>query len=134
MFSASRRSFLGASLATLASGRLLRAQQRQDDAPRIVEDHAFQPSTLFLTWQRDPTTTMTVQWVGTVGETEDTNVYYLPAPPGPPRPTPPPPPGAPPAREKPWPSQATTVKPYPMTDFKVFRTELTGLKPGTDYQ
>ena len=36
----------------------------------------FQPATLFLTWQRDPTTTMTVQWVGTVGETADTRVYY----------------------------------------------------------
>jgi hypothetical protein len=132
MISASRRSFLGASLATLASGRLLQAQQPQDAAPRIVEDHAFQPSTLFLTWQRDPTTTMTVQWVGTVGETADTKVYYQPAPTGP-RPAQPAA-ANPAAKEPPWPSQATTVKPYPMTDFKVFRAELTGLKPGTDYQ
>jgi acid phosphatase type 7 len=33
----------------------------------------------------------------------------------------------------PWKVQPTTPKPYPMTDFKVFRAELTGLAPGTDY-
>jgi TetR/AcrR family transcriptional repressor of nem operon len=31
---------------------------------------------LFLTWHVDPTTTMDVQWIGTLGETADTNVYY----------------------------------------------------------
>jgi|GEM_PF-5448179 hypothetical protein len=30
---------------------------------KVPDDSAFQPSTLFLTGQRDPTTTMTVQWV-----------------------------------------------------------------------
>ena len=44
--------------------------------PKLRESPAFQPDKLFLTWQRDPTTTMTVQWIGTVGETKDTNVYY----------------------------------------------------------
>ena len=59
---------------------------------------------------------MTVQWVGTTGETADTKVYYRPL------------------KSETWESQATATKPYPLTDFKVFRNELTGLTPGTDYQ
>jgi hypothetical protein len=71
---------------------------------------------LFLTWQRDPTTTMTVQWVGTRGETADTNVSYTAL------------------SGTRWQTQPTIIKPYPLTDFKVFRAELTGLEPGTDYK
>jgi hypothetical protein len=82
----------------------------------LFDDAAFQPSTLFLTWQRDPTTTMTVQWVGAVGETADTKVYY----------------SEPPCDC--WEAEPATTKPYPQTDLKVFRAELTGLSPGTDYQ
>ena len=90
MFSTSRRSFLGASLATLASGHLLQAQQPQDDAPRVVEDHAFQPSTLFLTWQRDPTTTMTVQWSAPWARPRTRASTTYPPPPAPVRPRGPP--------------------------------------------
>src|SRR5262249_56371724 len=86
------------------------------DAAKAVDDAAFQPNTLFLPWQRDPTTTMTVQWVGTAGETADTTVRCAAL------------------SGSGWQSQAPAVKPYPMTDFKVYRAELTGLKPGTDYQ
>ncbi len=116
MFPPSRRAFLGATLAGLASGRLLGADPPAPAATAVPDDPAFQPSTLFLTWQRDPTTTMTVQWVGTAGETSDTTVYYTSAAVGP------------------WQAKATTAKPYPGTDFKVFRAELTDLGPGTDYQ
>jgi hypothetical protein len=115
MFTPSRRAFLGASLATLASPRLFGADPPADTT-KTTDDPAFQPGTLFLTWQRDPTTTMTVQWVGTRGETADTTVSYAAAASGT------------------WKKQPTTDKPYPMTDFKVFRAELTGLTPGTDYQ
>ncbi|HZY83379.1 MAG TPA: metallophosphoesterase family protein, partial [Gemmataceae bacterium] len=80
------------------------------------DDFPFQPSTLFLTWQRDPTTTMTVQWVGVRGETTDTAVHYSPE-----------------CYDE-WKEQPTDAKPYPMTDLKVFRAELTGLTPGTDYE
>jgi hypothetical protein len=119
-----RRSFLHASLAgcaTLATGRLL-AQDKADSASPVVqiasssEIPPFQPSTLFLTWQRDPTTTMTIQWVGTKGETADTSITYSPI------------------KTVHWQTQPTTPKPYPMTDFKVFRAELTELAPDTDYQ
>jgi hypothetical protein len=125
MFSPSRRAFLGASLAGLVTGNLLAADKPPDPILKYPDDSPFQPSTLFLTWQRDPTTTMTVQWIGTVGETSDTTVTYsalqtvtwllLP-------------------QAGPWQSQAAVARPYPMTDLKVFRAELTGLTPGTDYQ
>src|SRR5437899_1831515 len=116
MLSFSRRAFLGASIAGLASGRILGADKPLTTVPINPDDAPFQPSTLFLTWQRDPTTTMTVQWVGTRGETANTDIHYSAAAVGP------------------WQTQATTAKPYPMTDFKVYRAELTGLSPGTDYQ
>jgi hypothetical protein len=54
----SRRGFLATSLMGLASGQCL----AQGPAAVPTEDFPFRPSTLFLTWQRDPTTTMTVQW------------------------------------------------------------------------
>lgn len=111
MLSLSRRSFLGASIAGLAASPLFAA----DPFAKVIDDPAFQPSTLFLTWQRDPTTTMTVQWVGTAGETPDTTIYYTSNLLGP------------------WLKQATGAKPYPKTDFKVFRAELTQLNPGSDY-
>src|SRR5579884_4248045 len=116
-----RRAFLGASLTGLTAGRLLAA----DDGtvtPRFTDDAPFQPSTLFLTWRRDPTTTMMVQWVGTRGETADTTVSYAPLR------------GAGRWFTPHWLSCKTEARPYPPTDFKVFRAELTGLTPGTDYQ
>jgi phosphodiesterase/alkaline phosphatase D-like protein len=123
MSSLSRRAFLGTSLATFATGHLLAddkpkkpIKEKESPKEKEVEDPAFQPSTLFLTWQRDPTTTMTVQWVGTQGETSDTKISYSTG------------------KDGAWQTQPTTPKPYPMTDFKVFRAELTGLAPGTDYR
>ncbi|HMF10760.1 MAG TPA: metallophosphoesterase family protein [Gemmataceae bacterium] len=115
MFSPSRRAFLGASLAGLASSSLF-GQEPQPAVARATDDAAFQPATLFLTWQRDPTTTMTVQWVGALGETADTTVTYAGMPGGC------------------WRSERPTIKSYPMTDLKVFRAELTDLSPGADYQ
>ncbi|HEV3449410.1 MAG TPA: fibronectin type III domain-containing protein [Gemmataceae bacterium] len=117
MFSPSRRAFLGTALAGLASGRLLSAA----DGPstpvgKVPDDPPFQPSTLFLTWQRDPTTTMTVQWIGAVGETSDTRISYAPL------------------KTTCWDTEPAAVKPYPNTDLKVFRTELTDLCPATEYQ
>jgi hypothetical protein len=116
MVSLSRRSFLGASLAGLASARLFAADQPAESTKQLSDDPPFQPDTLFLTWQRDPTTTMTVQWVGTRGETSDTKIYYWAT------------------KDDAVQTQPTTAKPYPETDFKVFRAELANLKPATDYQ
>jgi acid phosphatase type 7 len=127
MHSPSRRLFLGASVAGLASYPLMGQEPKKDALPSKVakEEAAFQPGTLFLTWFRDPTTTMVIQWIGVRGETSDTNVYYNPVAPtnkfgflsplvG-------------------WKAQPALTRPYPLTDFKVFRVELTGLTPNTDY-
>jgi hypothetical protein len=116
MSAVSRRAFLLSSLGGLASGHLLGAGQSAAPKDKSTDDPAFQPSTLFLTWQRDPTTTMTVQWVAASGETADTTVRYAPL------------------RSEHWLPQPTATKPYPQSDLKVFRAELTGLQPGTDYQ
>jgi hypothetical protein len=59
---------------------------------------------------------MTVQWVGTRGETSDTTVYYSPA------------------NDPQWQAKPTTPRPYAETDLKVYRAELAGLCPGTDYR
>jgi hypothetical protein len=136
----SRRKFLGASLAALAASPLLRADTPPDPLlPKTPDDAAFQPNTLFLTWQRDPTTTMTVQWVGAAGETSDTRIAYAPLKaddmasasdkPAAPADNPPKAEAAPA-----WSVQETDVRPYPKSDLKVFRAELTGLAPGADYQ
>jgi hypothetical protein len=116
MSTLSRRAFLGTAFAGLASGRILGAAPPDESLFKPRDDAPFQPSTLFLTWQSDPTTTMTVQWVGALGETADTKVSYAPL------------------QGLSWQVKATTVKPYPQTDLKVFRAELTGLTPGTDYR
>jgi hypothetical protein len=116
MFSLSRRTFLGASLAGLGTACLFAQDEFPKRTPKVSEELAFRPDTLFLTWQRDPTTTMTVQWVGAVGESTDTTVYYA---------TP---------RDESWESKPAVVRPYPGTGLKVFRAELAGLSPGTDYE
>lgn len=112
MFSPSRRLFLGSSLAGLGAACCF---GNESLLAKSSDDPAFRPDTLFLTWQRDPTTTMTVQWVGAVGESTDTTVSYAALP------------GQ--GRQ----SKPAVVRPYPRTDLKVFRAELTGLSPGTDY-
>ncbi len=108
-----RRAFLGSAMAGLAANLV----PAQDVKPaKTLEEAPFQPSTLFLTWFRDPTTTMVVQWVGVRGETPDTTVYYGET------------------DGDSWEKQKPIVKPYhPDTDLKVFRAELTGLEPDTEY-
>ena len=77
MFSPSRRLFLGPPSPASPRTRCPAISRRSDPNPQSVpEDAPFQPATLFLTWHTDPTTTMTVQWVGAAGETADTNIYY----------------------------------------------------------
>ena len=111
----SRRSFLGTSLAGLLSNHI----SVPDPAPtRLFQDKSFRPDTLFLTWQRDPTTTMTIQWVGEEDTTGDIAISYRAA-------------GNVPLV---WQTRTTTCHRYPMSDLWVFRAELTGLTPGTDYR
>lgn len=115
-----RRDFLQASLNGLAAcafSSLAKGHDITADAtrPANVRRALPGPDTLFLTWQRDPTTTMTIQWVGP--ETiELPTIQYA-------------------TWQNPlWQLAKTIRKPYPNTDLKVYRCELTGLKPGTEYQ
>ncbi|MDB5335508.1 MAG: Calcineurin-like phosphoesterase [Planctomycetaceae bacterium] len=115
-----RRSFIGSSLgglaAALSAGPGLLAQDVAA-APQPLQSAGARlgPDTLFLTWQRDPTTTMTVQWVGPATATDQSIQYST--------------------LESPvWQIGKTLLKPYTNTDLKVHRCELTGLRPGTEYQ
>src|SRR5437899_352684 len=72
------------------------------------------PDSLFLTWRRDPTTPMMIQWVGPETQ-EDTTIAYVPL------------------DGEVWATAKTATKPYPNTDLKVHRCELSGLKAGTEY-
>jgi acid phosphatase type 7 len=120
-----RREFLGSSFGSLAAaaacqpaliGSALFAQDAaRVPAPLDGRTEQLVPDSLFLTWQRDPTTTMTVQWVGPA-TTAETAVHYAPL-----------------AAEQ-WRTAPTVIKPYPNTDLKVYRCELSGLVPGTEYR
>lgn len=134
-----RRAFVGAgvgSVAVVGAGSAYIVQERQRAAetqaalkaeeerkkkekakekPKPVFPH--EPfDTVFLTWQRDPTTTMTVQWLGKTSElpraelTCRANAGGL------------------------WQVKPVLTKPFPMTDLLVFRCELTNLAPGQEYQ
>lgn len=114
-----RRQFLGSTLAGIAAlpfGSSLFAQQvASQPAATKPADGLFNPDTLFLTWQKDPTTTMTVQWVGPE-VTFESAIHFATI------------------QDPVWQINKTITKPYPNTNDKVHRSELTGLKPGTEYQ
>jgi len=118
-----RREFLGTSLASLAAfawpGCLAAADptiSETDSVPKPEETPAATDS-MFLTWQQDPTTTMTVQWVGEdVGRTKIEYSVLSDK------------------EDEDWKSAKTELKDYPDTDLRVHRCELTGLRPGTEYQ
>jgi acid phosphatase type 7 len=115
MLNPSRRSFLGASLAGLTALPLHGSDNVTEVLPLPREKFAFQPTTLFLTWQKDPTTTITIQWVGPEA-TNDTSIQYAQT-----------------APSSVWQVAQTLTKPFPNTDLKVYRCELTGLASGAEY-
>lgn len=116
MFETQRRQFLRATT-TLAGGAFL-PNLLAAEPPNFAKPATFDPEILFLTWQRDPTTTMTVQWIGTreEGDANRQVVWY--------------------AKEgsMEWRQASTAAKPFAMTKLKVYRTELTGLEPDCDYR
>jgi acid phosphatase type 7 len=73
---------------------------------------------LLLTWQRDPTTTMTIDWHTTEAASEP--LQYRPR-------------GVD-ATLGGWRSAEATRRPFPFTDRTVHRVELTGLTPGRAYE
>lgn len=71
---------------------------------------------LFLTWRQDPTTTIVIQWIGNSRREGGASIQYVPL------------------DGKVWQSAAVITKPFPGTDQKVHRCEITGMTPGTEYK
>lgn len=122
MFPLNRRSFLVSSLGGAAALSGFHGWVHDAfgaDPAGSSADEISPLKSLFLTWRSDPTTTMSIQWVGP--ETTDSatsmvaSVSYAPL-----------------AAEV-WRVQETITKPFPNTDLKVHRCELTGLTPGGEY-
>ncbi|MGL4423231.1 MAG: purple acid phosphatase family protein [Gemmataceae bacterium] len=76
----------------------------------------FQPETLFLTYSDDPLRTVCVQWIGSAADLQHGHLYFSAK------------------GESIWKVKPITARPFPLTDLLVFRCELTGLTPGTEYQ
>ena len=70
----SRRAGLDPGRACLSSGRT-GSRPWRDPISRSTRKCST-PTTLFLTWQRDPTTTMTIQWIGRAKEADEPVIRY----------------------------------------------------------
>lgn len=116
MFELDRRLFLGAALGSIASAAASPLAFGGSSSAAPGQPLMDRPDTLFLTWQRDPTTTMTVQWIEAERETGNHSVQYCAH------------------KTDGWQSVVPHARPYPMTDLRVFRAELVGLQPGAEYQ
>lgn len=128
MSSLTRREFVtlsAAGLASLGGAGLILAEDRKNreaDLKADIQAVALRFETLFLTWQRDPTTTMTVQWLARAmapgnGPMGGASVHYAGF------------------NQTDWQTVAAQQRPYhPESDLRVFRAEITGLTPGSEYQ
>jgi hypothetical protein len=117
MFSQNRRRFLQSSSLLLAGGyarTLLGAGPVEK--PGFAAEPTFEPTALFCTWQQDPTTTMTIQWIGEQSDADQRPLWYSKA------------------NTNEWRQQPFSSKEFPMTAKRVFRSELTGLEPDTTYK
>ena len=82
--------------------------------PLKAAEDAFDPPALYLQWQRDPTTTMTVHW-HTVGEAQ-TELYFRKS------------------GETDWRNTSGSARPLVGSDRVVHAVEIVGLSPATDYE
>jgi acid phosphatase type 7 len=80
-----------------------------------ASDAAAEPAGLFLTWQRDPTTTMTVDWH--TGDAAPGAVLQFRR-----------------QGERRWQSRAPQSFPFPHSERTIHRVELTGLRPDATYE
>jgi hypothetical protein len=87
-----------------------------DRQPMFTDKPTFDPPVLFLTWQRDPTTTMTVQWIGSAEEGVKRPIWYSKK------------------GSIEWRQMPSVARPFPMSNQQIFRTELTGLEPDAEYR
>ncbi|MBM4074285.1 MAG: metallophosphoesterase, partial [Planctomycetes bacterium] len=120
MLEFSRRQFFSASLggvaATYATQFDLFAEDSSTSNVALKENlKDAWPDTLVLTWQRDPTTTMTIQWIAP-DSPSPIPIAYSPL-----------------GSNIQLASQASKT-PYTNTDLKVYRCELSNLSQGSEYQ
>jgi hypothetical protein len=83
--------------------------------PEFTERPAFDPTTLILTWQDDPTTTMTIQWIGDRNWRGLPEVWYAPR------------------GGDDWKRTRALRSAFPLTPMFIYRAQLRGLSPDTDY-
>src|SRR5262249_41160025 len=109
-------SFGGLAAAALPWGPALLARESPElPGAATAEGDLVPQRTLFLTWRDDPPTTMPSQWVDRE-TTADMSVRYAPL-----------------AGEI-WQTRQTLTRPFPNTDLRVYRCELTGLAAGAEYK
>ena len=75
-----------------------------------------EPAGLFLTWRQDPTTTMTIDWHTEPGDEAKPTLYFRPV------------------GEVYWRPKDASEHEFPWSDRTVWRVELTGLDPATEYR
>jgi hypothetical protein len=116
MIDCNRRQLLKAATALVGSTCAGPLWSFADESPKFADQPSFNPLALFLTWQRDPTTTMTVQWIGSNQDGASRPIWY--------------------AREGSleWRSLPSAGREFPRTDHQLYRTEITGLEPGSHYR
>lgn len=115
-----RREFLGASLAglTAISGMLSQHVEQaiaEEEEKGEKSQRSPAPDTLMLTWQRDPTTTITCQWLEL--NTSAKGAIHIAE-----------------LKGQEWTRHPTETRPYQKTDIRLHRCEVTGLTPDTEYQ
>jgi acid phosphatase type 7 len=115
VFEASRRLAVGA-LALLVAAAPACSSSDRDSAPECPAS-ADEPLGLMLTWQQDPTTTMTIDWHTAPGDVARSSVCLSER-------------GA-----NRWASEVEAVQlAWPYGERTIHRVELTGLRPGTEYR
>lgn len=120
-----RREFLGTSVAGISTlygtGASAAEAAPKESVPKVKIDISASADpfdTLFLTWRRDPTTTMMIQWVALPNAGAIAPVHYATL-----------------AADAVWMSAPVETGPYhPTSDLRVHRVDLAGLAPGTEYR
>src|SRR4029079_7183757 len=111
-----RRRFLQSASLAIAGGYAQCVFGKASDCvPKFAERPTFEPTALFLTWQRDPTTTMTIQWVGSEADGAKRPVWFAKK------------------GSQVWHKKGYSKRRFPISDHWILRTELTGLEPDCDY-
>ncbi|MFQ5988934.1 MAG: fibronectin type III domain-containing protein [Candidatus Methylomirabilales bacterium] len=104
-------------LITIAAAASLALSCAKAGVPKAAPEKgaaSFDPPAVYLTWQRDPTTTMTIQWHSNGGHDDVVQYQRL--------------------DEEVWHTSRGSHHPMPHSDRIVHVAELTGLKPATDYR